>query len=265
MRNSQVVRCVTSSILAPALVATLAAARKAPTHPRCFQTSRGWYVEGSLSLDSFAATNQAPKECLPDPTRSENDQLKFPPSVSLNVSSPELLAVYVRQRDTAGHDTWRRWTLPYNQITSLAFGFIPKQPGLSATQATIISTSVSGATAVLAISSGVNATWKASLGATGIGIAVVMGAFALKRHYCPKPEIYYLTIRYSDSPISSDQLEKLRTNELKYPQYVPKGEIAVFAMGMDDFWGVTHVLQSRTGLPLTAVATPGQASANPAK
>lgn len=155
--------------------------------------------------------------------------------------------------------------MPYNQVSSLAYGFIPKQPGLSATQASIIGSAISGATAVLAISSGVNATWKASLGSAGIGIALAMGAFAIRRHYFPKPEIYYLTIRYSDSPISSGELERLRTNELKYPQYVPKGEVAVFAMGMDDFWGVTHVLQSRTGLPLTAVATPGQASANPAK
>jgi hypothetical protein len=118
---------------------------------------------------------------------------------------------------------------------------------------------------VLGISTAVNRTWKTSLGIAGIGVAVAMGAFALKRHFRPAPEIYYLTIRYSDSAIDNHQLDLFRTNELKYPQYVPQGEVAVFAMEMNDFWVVAHVLQSKTGLPLQAVATPGQASAKSAE
>ncbi|HEV2349227.1 MAG TPA: hypothetical protein VG028_05205 [Terriglobia bacterium] len=245
-----------------------AVAQKLP-YPQCFQTSRGTYVEGTLPLNGFKEDiapdlSKVPEKCWPDRTPGDVNHLIFPAHVLLDVTDPKQLKAYVRVRDKTGEPCWLSWPLRYNQISSLAFGYIPKDPFLTTGQTAIIGTAVSGATSVLSISKGVNDTWKLGLGITSMGIAASVGGAALVRrygipphHYGKAHESYYLVIRYCKETISECQLKEYRKEELKSSQYVPQGEVVVFAMRMTSFWGVDHVLQSRTGLPLSALPTPG--------
>ncbi len=264
-------------IFALAATAARAAAQKFP-QPRCFQTSRGVYVEGTLPLSCFAALSpnsppsDVPKRCWPRAFGSKDGQLasknfELPPPVTLSVGGTHELKAYIRERDSSGRITWKCWKLCYNHVNSLAYGFIPRPPLLTTGQTAIIGTAATAAITVLTTSSKISNGWKLGLGITGIGIAGLIGVINVVQHYGVPPhhygrvhENYYLAVRYGNKKVTRCKLRCLRTEEMKSAQYVPKGEVVVFAMDMRDFWGVANVLQSRTGLPLQALPTPGQAA-----
>jgi hypothetical protein len=240
--------------------------------PKCVGSYLSLYVEGTLQLTSV------PKEACPIPnpcsvphaedsgSLSEgrpqvpvHGELLVPTEPSENTSS-KALRFCVRVKD----GTWRTQSVPYDQITSLSYGFIPQGAILTTTGATIISTSVSASTAVLAISNGINKTWKVGLGATGIGIAALVGIRAAWLAGFPfkgtqRKEWYYLVVNFNSNP---DRVKDERSHAVSWDYsktyYAPQGSLAVFAMDVESFWPTVLLLQSGTGIPLGSLPVPGQ-------
>ena len=167
---------------------------------------------------------------------------------------------------STGGDQWRAASIPFDQITSLTYGFVPQGPVLSTTDAAIIGTAVTGSTAIVATTNAINKTWKVSLGATGIGIAAAMAFKALYNAGVPVPRTkrkswYYLVVGFNTDPWEvfnqGDEAKKWDYSKTYYPS---KGSFAVFAMETESFWPTVLFLQSGTGLPLGSLPVPGQSA-----